>query len=200
MDVLGNPVDAEGNSYDKYGNLIDVKAYFLNGNEVNEDLQRESEYTRLLAERIVERYHKDNLVFSSHLTAFAAFQLLKRQNLRLDLYGILRLPNEDFVFPKDALYDVVGQLQHHLVAMHQEGQIQIAEQIYWSPEEVVRHGIKHLGAFHVEKPLRYNKAGEIISDSFHLLFFYHNRLSTFGLENHIAWRKRVMEEIEATDD
>jgi glycerol-3-phosphate O-acyltransferase len=200
MDVLGNPVDAEGNSYDKYGNLIDVKAYFLNGNEVNEDLQRESEYTRLLSERIVDRYHKDNLVFSSHLTAFAAFQLLKRQNLRLDLYGILRLPNEDFVFPKDVLYDVVDQLQHHLVAMHQEGQIQIAEQIYWSPEEVVRHGIKHLGAFHVEKPLRYNKAGEIVSDSFHLLFFYHNRLSTFGLENHIAWRKRVIEEIEATDD
>jgi glycerol-3-phosphate O-acyltransferase len=52
----------------------------------------------------------------------------------------------------------------------------------------------------VEKPLRFNKSGEIVSDSFHLLFFYHNRLSTFGFENRIAWRKRVMEEVEAADD
>ncbi len=200
MDVLGNPVDAEGRSYDKYGNLIDVREYFLSGDTVNEDLQRESEYTKTLAEHIVERYHKDNIVLSSHIAAFAAFQLLRRQNQRLDLYGILRLPSDEYVFSKDALYDVVTQLQHRLIEMHQEGNIQLAEQIYWSPEELVQHGIKNLGAYHVDKPLRFNKAGEIVSDSFHLLFFYHNRLSTFGLENHLEWRKRAMEEVELNDE
>ncbi|HRJ16242.1 MAG TPA: 1-acyl-sn-glycerol-3-phosphate acyltransferase, partial [Saprospiraceae bacterium] len=45
MDVLGNPVDAEGMSYDQHGNPIDVREYFLGGESVNEDLQRETEYT-----------------------------------------------------------------------------------------------------------------------------------------------------------
>lgn len=200
MDVLGNPVDAEGNSYDQHGNLIDVREYFLDGDTVTEDLQRESEYTKILAEHIVERYHKDNVVLSSHLTAFAAFQLLRRQNQRLDLYGILRLPSEDYIFPRDALYDVVGQLQRRLIAMHDEGDIQLAEQIRWSPEEIVRHGIRNLGVYHVDKPLKFNKKGDIVSDSFHLLFFYHNRLSTFGLEQCIEWRQRPMEEVETEEE
>ncbi len=71
---------------------------------------------------------------------------------------------------------------------------------YATPEEIIQHGIRHLGAYHVDKPLRYNKAGEIVSDSFNLLFFYHNRLSTYGWENHIQWRKRAMEEVAPGDD
>ncbi|MBX2927464.1 MAG: 1-acyl-sn-glycerol-3-phosphate acyltransferase [Saprospiraceae bacterium] len=199
MDVLGNPVDAEGRSYDKYGTPIDVREYFLGGESVTEDLQRESEYTKTLAERIVERYHKDNVVLSSHLVAYAAFQLLKRQNQRLDLYGILRLPNDEYVFPKESLYDIIEQLQQRLIEMHGEGDIQLADPIYWKPEELVRDGIRHIGSYHVEKPLRFNKAGNIVSDNFKLLFFYHNRLSTYDLQRFIQWRKRAMEEVEPND-
>ncbi|HRD79351.1 MAG TPA: 1-acyl-sn-glycerol-3-phosphate acyltransferase [Saprospiraceae bacterium] len=200
MDVLGNPVDAEGMSYDQHGNPIDVREYFLGGESVNEDLQRETEYTKILADRIVERYHKDNLVLSSHLVAFAAFQLLKRQNPRLDLYGILRLPVDEYIFSTEALTDVVGQLQQLLIELHTDGHIQLSDILYATPEEIIQHGIRHLGAYHVDKPLRYNKAGEIVSDSFNLLFFYHNRLSTYGWENHIQWRKRAMEEVAPGDD
>lgn len=199
LDVLGNPVDAEGRSYDKYGTPIDVREYFLGGENVTEDLQRESEYTKTLAERIVERYHKDNVVLSSHLVAYAAFQLLKRQNQRLDLYGILRLPNDEYEFPKESLYDIIEQLQQRLIEMHGEGDIQLADPIYWEPEALVRDGIRHIGSYHVEKPLRYDKAGNIVSDNFNLLFFYHNRLSTYDLQRFIQWRKRAMEEVEPND-
>lgn len=200
MDVLGNPVDIEGMSYDQHGNPIDVREYFLGGDGLNEDLQRESEYTKILADRIVERYHKDNLVLSSHLVAFVAFQLLKRQNHRLDLYGILRLPVDEYIFNSEALTDVVAQLQQLLMELHSDGNIQLSDILYAEPEEIIRHGIKHLGAYHVDKPLRYNKAGDIVSDSFNLLFFYHNRLSTYGWEHHIQWRKRAMEEVAPSDD
>ena len=200
MDVLGNPVDIEGMSYDQHGNPIDVREYFLGGDGLNEDLQRESEYTKILADRIVERYHKDNLVLSSHLVAFVAFQLLKRQNHRLDLYGILRLPVDEYIFNAEALTDVVAQLQQLLMELHSDGNIQLSDILYAEPEEIIRHGIKHLGAYHVDKPLRYNKAGDIVSDSFNLLFFYHNRLSTYGWEHHIQWRKRAMEEVAPSDD
>lgn len=200
LDVLGNPVDAEGNSYDKYGNLIRVREYFLGGDGPEEDLQREAEYTKILSERIVDRYHKDNLVLSSHLTAYAAFLLLKKQHHRLDLYGILRLPTDEYVFNRDALYDVISQLQQHLFSLHQEGLIQLSEQLYWPPVELVRHGIKHMGTYHVEKPLRFNKKGNIVSDNFKLLFFYHNRLSTYDWHNAITWRKKPIEEALLNED
>ncbi|MCB0616997.1 MAG: glycerol acyltransferase, partial [Phaeodactylibacter sp.] len=101
MDVLGNPVDMDGNSFDQYGNSIDIRDYFIRAGELRMDMQRESEYTKILAEKIVERFHCENIVLTSHLVAFAAFRILKRENQHLDLYGILRLPADDFIFPWD---------------------------------------------------------------------------------------------------
>jgi glycerol-3-phosphate O-acyltransferase len=41
---LGNPVDADGNSFDQYGNQIDIDgAYFKTKGEIREDLQQEME-------------------------------------------------------------------------------------------------------------------------------------------------------------
>ncbi|MCY7329604.1 MAG: 1-acyl-sn-glycerol-3-phosphate acyltransferase, partial [Saprospiraceae bacterium] len=71
MDVLGNFVDAQGRSFDKFGHELDIREYFMGKNEVNEDRQREEEYTKLLADRLVERYHVENVVLSSHLVAYA---------------------------------------------------------------------------------------------------------------------------------
>ena len=47
MDVIGNPVDQEGNSKDKYGNTINMADYFVSEGKVNTDIQRETEYTSL---------------------------------------------------------------------------------------------------------------------------------------------------------
>src|SRR5690606_39818017 len=40
-------------------------------------------------------YHKINRIFSSHLVAFIAFEMLKKKHPKLDLYNLLRLPEED---------------------------------------------------------------------------------------------------------
>ncbi len=74
MDVLGNFVDAQGCSYDLHNNKLDIREYFVSRNEVNEDRQREEEYTKLLAERIEERYLAENVVLSSHLVAYSVFR------------------------------------------------------------------------------------------------------------------------------
>lgn len=187
MDVLGNPVDAEGNSYDQYGNLIDVKSYFVSNGDLTEDYQRESEYTKRLGEKIVARYYKDNIVLTSHLVAFVAFELLRKNNARLDLYGILRLPADDYVFDYELLVEGVRQLQEVLEEMARNGEIRLSEEIYWGPEELIRDGIKHLGTYHALKVLKYNKQGAVISQSFKLLYYYHNRLENYGLEKKINW-------------
>lgn len=193
LDVLGNPVDMEGNSHDKYGNLIELKDYFSSKGKVVADLQRESEYTKILGEKILERYFKDNIVLSSHIVAFAAFEILKNQNSKLDLYGILRLPTDDYTFPMDALHDFAGQIQAILIEMEKQGDVRLSEQIYWPADRLLQDGVARLGTYHLAKPLRFDKNGRILSDSFKVLYFYHNRLEGYGLAEKIIWRKYALE-------
>ncbi len=193
LDVLGNPVDMEGNSHDKYGNLIELKDYFSSKGKVVADLQRESEYTKILGEKILERYFKDNIVLSSHIVAFAAFEILKNQNSKLDLYGILRLPTDDYTFPMDALLDVAEQIQAILIEMQKQGDVRLSEQIYWPADRLLQDGVARLGTYHLAKPLRFDKNGRILSDSFKVLYFYHNRLEGYELAEKINWRKYALE-------
>jgi len=196
MDVLGNPVDAEGNSFDQYGNHLDIGAYFKTKGEIREDLQRESEYTKILGDHIVERYHKDNIVLTSHLLAFAAFEMLKYQNPRLDLYGLLRLPTDDYVFAKEPLREVISQLKEALLEMAQKGEIKLSEQIHWEVDQLIEDGMAHLGNYHLTEPLYRDKKGQILSDNFKLLYFYHNRLENYGLQRKIKWKQLELQEVE----
>ena len=79
MDLLGNPVDDEGHSLDKQGNIIRMREYFCTGGTISKDEQREKEYTRMLGQAILRSYYRINQVFSSHLVAFAAFEIIRQQ-------------------------------------------------------------------------------------------------------------------------
>jgi glycerol-3-phosphate O-acyltransferase len=189
LDVMGNIVDEEGNSYDKYGNPIQVREYFESDGAVTENLQRENEYTRQLAGAIVQRYHEDNIVLSSHLVAFAAFNILKKDNAKLDLYGVMRLPTDEYIFPMETLHKTLKQLQQILLTMSDAGKIKLSDQIYGDTDDLIQHGIFRLGTFHLKKPLRFTKKGTVVSDSFHLLYYYHNRLENYGLDKKINWKE-----------
>ena len=202
MDVLGNFVEADGTSKDQYNRVIDVKEYFISKGKITQDLQREAEYTKILAEKIVESYHKDNIVLSSHLVAFAAFNILKQQNPQLDLFGILRLPVEDYYFPEDVLENVVRDLQKALLKMEKEGLVKLSEPIRGTTKGLIRDGLHHLGTYHAAKPLLL-KNGQIVSESFKVLFYYHNRLENYNLQKAIHWRSEyemVMEELIMHED
>lgn len=201
LDVLGNFVDENGVSTDRFGRPVEVREYFLTDGEVTENLQRESEYTTMLAERIVERYHKENIVLTSHVVAYAAFQILSRQNPQLDLFGVLRLPPDDFIFPEDDMLDAIGQLREVLISMNKDRKIKLSNQMYFEPKDLLRDGVRNLGAYHIERPLVYKKDGRLVSEDFKVLFFYHNRLSNYKLEKQINWSKlkRQMEVEMAAD-
>lgn len=199
MDVLGNFVDAEGKSFDHYGNELAVREYFRSRGEVTEDRQREEEYTKLLAERIAERYHVENVVLSSHLVAHAVFEMLAHQNPKLDLFGILRLPPDDYVFPFRAVEEVVEQMQEKLFEWERGDKIKLAPELRLSPAELVRDGVKNLGIYHAEKPLQFTKEGEIVSSDFRVLYFYHNRLSNYGLDKAVYWKAEEIEVLKVED-
>jgi glycerol-3-phosphate O-acyltransferase len=193
MDVLGNYVNERGESSDQYGNPIDLREYFVSNGKVCKDLQRESEYTKHLGERIVERYYKDNIVLTSHLVAFAAFEILKNKNNRLDLYALLRLPADDYVFPWETMRAVVGQLRDKLMNMAEQGEVKLSEQLMWDVDRLIEDGIKRLGTYHLAKPLRITKDHKIVSESFKVLYFYHNRLDGYSLEKNIQWKQYALE-------
>lgn len=186
MDVMGNVVDELGNSYDKYGNTLQLADYFSRDGRLVADSQRDGEYTRMLGEKVVESYFKHNVVLSSHLTAYAAFEWLKMQDPKLDLYGILRLPPEDIVFSKSGLLSNIALLQGALMEMETLGKVRLSDILHKDPETILRDGIRHLGSYHYYKPLKLTKSGKVVSQNLKTLFFYHNRLDHYGLETHLA--------------
>jgi len=184
MDVLGNFVDDDGQSLDRHGNELDIKDYFRADGKIEENLQREREYTKILANRVVERYHKDNIVLSSHIVAFAGFQLLQMEYPNLDLYALMRISPEDFSFSTDRMHDILEQLKTRLFELEKEGKVKLSPQISWSNDKLLRDGIDKMGSFHAMQPLMIDKDYQlIVSQNFKILYFYRNRLLGYGLEN-----------------
>lgn len=194
MDVLGNFVNAEGNSYDRFGNRVHLREYFMSGGEITTDRQRESQYTTILGQRLVERFHKENIVLASHLVAFAAFNVLKHFNRHLDLYGILRLPTSDFYFSLDILSAVLEDMRVQLFKLKDKGHIKLSKNIDLSGEELIRAGVSDLGVYHAQSPLMFDKKDRLMSENFKLLYYYHNRLDSYDLEKYVNWEKVGKEE------
>ncbi len=187
LDVLGNFVDQNGDSYDKNNQKINVRDYFLSDGEIKKDLQRDNEYTKILGDKIVDRFHKDNIVLSSHLIAFVIFNLLRAKNSNLDIYGLLRLPTEDYIFERETVNAAVSALRDVLIEMEANQEIRLSKTIRDSVELIVNEGVSRVGNYHAQKPLRFNKEENIISENFSLLFYYHNRLDTFNLQKKVNW-------------
>lgn len=180
MDVLGNPVDKQGNSLDKDGNTIEIDEYFIRKGMIAKDVQRESVYTKDLSLRIIDRFKKDNLVLSSHLVAFTAFKMLEAANPELDIFGILRMPEEEFeIDQKDFLHNMSLVLQK-LISLSDKGELKLPDGFQNSPEVILKEGMKKIGIYHAEQPLIL-KNDKIISQNFKLLYYYHNRMEGYGI-------------------
>jgi glycerol-3-phosphate O-acyltransferase len=182
LDVIGNYVDEDGNSIDAKGKTIETKDYFRSNGQITEDIQREGEYTRLLAGKIVQEYHSINRVFASHLTAFIAFEMFQRMHPKLDLFGLLRLPEEDLEIPYDQFRETFKKLRKEIFHLKEAGKINFASHLKGNVDEVIKRGIENVGIFHLKQPVRFNKAGNIITQDLNLLYYYHNRLAGYDLE------------------
>ena len=66
--------------------------------------------------------------------------------------------------------------------LKESGKINIASHLKGNADEVIRRGIENVGIFHLKRPVRLNKAGNIITQDLNLLYYYHNRLAGYDLE------------------
>jgi glycerol-3-phosphate O-acyltransferase len=185
LDVLGNYVDDNGNSLDANGRAIEPRDYFVSNGEITIDKQREDEYTRMLSHRIVHEYYRINRVFASHLVAFVAFEMFQKQHPKLDLFGLLRLPEEDQVIPYEMFRDACKRVRKQIYKLNEEGKIHFATHVKGKIDLVIRHGLENVGIFHLKRPLLLNKEGNVITKDFNTLYYYHNRLTGYDLEKFI---------------
>lgn len=182
LDILGNYVDENGNSRDRHGRPIDCKDYFISNNRVTVDLQREEEYTKKLGKRIAEEFHKINRVFSSHLVAFTAFRLIQKSNKKLDLFSLLQLPEEDIQLPFDDFKAAFGKVLYEIKRLKELGKLGIAPHLEKPLEEIIHHGLENVGMYHAKRPLIRTEEGYVITEDIRLLYYYHNRLDGYELE------------------
>lgn len=186
MDLFGNRVDEEGNSFDPHGNEVDIKKYFYSNGEISKDMQRDAEYTRMLGEEIVERYHREAVVFCSQVLAFSAFRIIKSRYSKMDLYGLMRLPSEDLVIKPKVLMDSVDKVVTRLRQLHANGEVQMEKEVLeGSLSSIIKKGIANLGIYHAKLPLMYNQEGDFQSQDITILYFYHNRLEGYELHKYL---------------
>lgn len=185
MDMFGNYVNDDGDSIGKLGKVIDPKQYFMKNDEIVEDRQRDEEYTRLLSQRIVEEFHKYNEVLPSILIAFVAFTVLKNKFESLDLYEFLRLADDELELEYNEFKEHVGKAITALKQMEKEERLLLAPEFEKSVDQVVATGLKNLGMYHSKRPLVVNKDGNIFVQDLNLLYFYHNRLVGYNLEEYV---------------
>ncbi|MBT1685103.1 1-acyl-sn-glycerol-3-phosphate acyltransferase [Dawidia soli] len=185
LDIIGNYVDDNGNSLDAQGRVIDTRDYFVSDNQITIDKQREDEYTRMLSQKIVSEYHRINRVFASHLVAFVAFEMWQKMHAKLDLFGLLRLPEEDQVIRYEEFREACKRVRKQIYALKAEGKVYHATHLKGNIDLVIRHGLDNVGIFHLKRPLLLNKEGNVITKDFNTLYYYHNRLVGYDLEKFI---------------
>ena len=187
MDVFGNNLDDDGFSLDKLDRKIDVRQYFMNKGMMKVDAQRESIYTQMLGDKIVAAFKYNNVVYASHVVAFVAFELLRKQLDSPDIFTMLRTPEEDREIDFDSFKTNMKRAIDELYMLNNRKQLKLASHITTKElPEIIDLGIEQMSMYHPNFPLLRTKNGNITSEDLKLLYYYHNRMDGYGLQKYIG--------------
>lgn len=182
MDVFGNTVDEAGRSINKDGDVLDIKGYFELDGSVQAMQQREKIYTKILGDKIAKSYLDNNVVLASQVLAYVGFKLLLIQHESLELYDVLNLDIQDFSIEKAHFIEAVESFNAMLRKMESEAKIKLHEEFNKDIEEFLTIGLEYLGDYHPSKVLYIDDEGQVKSENFRLLYYYHNRLDTYEFD------------------
>ncbi len=189
MDVFGNNVDEQGQSYDKFGNKVEMNDYFSFGGQLSSNRQREGVYAKILSETLIESYKKYNVVLSSNVVAFTAFHLIFQEFKEAGLMALVNQKNKVYELRFIDLLENVQKLMFHLRSMNENGVLLLSDESWNEEKELIEEGLSKLGIYHAVDILKKNKPGNLVCRDIRLLYFYHNRLINYGLEDMMGWVK-----------
>ncbi|HUN17085.1 MAG TPA: 1-acyl-sn-glycerol-3-phosphate acyltransferase [Saprospiraceae bacterium] len=189
IDVFGNKVLENNSSVDTHGHVVDLKNYFMSDGEFKHDPQRESIYTKELAELVCAQYVKFNFILPCHLVAFTAFKLMQKSNPGHDIFSLVQLPEEEIVFELEIFYRVAEEIRSLLFEMNQNNSLIKPDLLEGDIKNVVNTGIETLGIFHIKRPLFIDSYNRLLSEDFIALSFYSNKMCNLDLDAKISWNK-----------
>ncbi len=89
--------------------------------------------------------------------------------------------------PYTKLEKAFSRVRTEVLTFAAQGKIRVSEELtHGSITDMIAHGLSNLGLYHHQLPLIRNKAGDITTRDICSLFYYHNRLNGYGLEEHSA--------------
>lgn len=181
LDVFGNFVDQDGESLGPNGTAIDPARWLSSYGELKASPQRDREYTRILGDRIVERYHAENTVLTSHLAAFSFFESLRKRYPDYDLYRFIRMSLAQRTIPWEEFLKESEVMHRRILASADRGLFYVTPELRTHDTKTwLTDGIRNLGLFHGNAVLKRGD-GTIYSEDMNLLYFYRNRLAGYGL-------------------
>lgn len=185
MDVLGNKVDQDGNSFNDIDQKVNIEDFFITEDKLTENKQRNRVYTERLANKITKAFKENNIVFTSHLVAFVAFEIIKNRHQQLNIYEIIRLPKEELAIDYNSFEQGVQKMKDLLLQLKEEKALKLSEEIYKDTRFIINNGIKFLGTYHPKPVLKKSKQKTILISDMKLLYFYRNRTLGYNLENEL---------------
>lgn len=180
LDVFGNFVNDDGKSIGPNGTTIDPRSWVTSQGVLQADHQRDREYTRNLGDRLVERYHAENVVLSSHAAAFTYIQCLRHQYPQMDLFKMLRLNPQQRAIPMGRFLEEAARLQDTLFRSAIQGNLFLSDSLHIRDAKIwTEEGIRQLGMFHERSVLKFEDSA-VTSDDVSLAIYYRNRLAGYG--------------------
>ena len=189
MDVFGNKVDESGRSYDKFGQEISAKDYFTFGGELSNNAQRESIYAKILGETVIDAYRKFNVILSSNVVAFAAFHIIYEEYKEAGLLQLVNQKDKKFSITRNSLEEKVRIIVALILEMKAKDAVTLSDEHWDDLHKFVHEGIYKLGIYHTSAVLKKDKNNQLVCEDIRLLYFYHNRLVNYGLEEIMGWEK-----------
>jgi glycerol-3-phosphate O-acyltransferase len=184
LDLIGNPVQANGQSLDPSGQQIDRLRYITDGDgAVVHDAQRDRVYTDYLARSLVRAWHRDHVVMETHLVALAAWQLLVELYPHMDTWQRVFLGADQRVLDRPSLVDrielLIGDVERAAAAgLLQNGLQRIGNR---PAEGTLDRAVERFGRFHSRHALDPLDGGRAFRVDPRLVLYYGNRLASYGL-------------------
>jgi glycerol-3-phosphate O-acyltransferase len=184
-DLFGNTVDENGQSYDSHNRKVEKQSYVMSNGKIVHSEQRDSEYTKELGEKITLEFLKNNIPLSTHILAFCLFVNLKKLNPNMDLYRLVKLEPEETATDIGKVIDMIGRVKEQIIILAEKDKISIEDGFKnKTKEDIFYEAIKTFNTYY-EKSLVNEKDNVIVSEDIKTLYYYHNRLTNYGLEKFV---------------
>jgi glycerol-3-phosphate O-acyltransferase len=200
LDCFGNRVDDDGISYDARGHAVSALSYLTDGEgRIGHDPSRDAQYTRELAESIVQAYSRDTVALATHLVAACAFERLRESIASspgrmqgedaADLFAMLR-SKDDVTVSRAALAESVERLRDRARDLEAQGRIVLGAHLARaSGREILDEALRAFAGYHTTPVLAPRGADLVLADT-RLIFYYQNRITTQGLAPDLIARAR----------